>query len=133
MSSRMPSGAVRDSAGNSMSSIISFARDGSMFHFLVERARLISSASPTIGVNCREKSCVYSNGSSAGSWCVQQDRHYEPNVDEAIAVENTTNAVTPGTTAAGTIDSAFITEAMQGDNAEVAIGQLAQAEERAKR
>ncbi len=53
---------------------------------------------------------------------------YEPNVDEAIAVEDTTNAVTPGTTAAGTIDSAFITEAMQGDNAEVAIGQLAQAE-----
>lgn len=53
---------------------------------------------------------------------------YEPNVDEAIAIEDSTNAVTPGTTAAGTIDSTFIKEAMQGDNAEVAIGQLAQAQ-----
>jgi len=49
---------------------------------------------------------------------------YESNVDEAIAVENTTN----GMPATGSIDSAFITEAMQGDNAEVPIGQLAQAQ-----
>jgi putative membrane protein len=52
---------------------------------------------------------------------------YESNVDEAIAVENTTNGMTAGTTTS-TIDSAFITEAMQGDNAEVAIGRLAQAQ-----
>jgi putative membrane protein len=52
----------------------------------------------------------------------------ESNVDEAITVENSTNDMTAGTTATGTIDSAFITEAMQGDNAEVAIGQLAQAQ-----
>jgi putative membrane protein len=53
---------------------------------------------------------------------------YEANVDEAIATENTTSDMTPDTAAAGMIDSAFITDAMQGDNAEVAIGQLAQAQ-----
>ena len=51
---------------------------------------------------------------------------YEANVDDAIAMENTTGDMTPNTAVAGMVDSAFITEAMQGDNAEVAIGQLAQ-------
>jgi putative membrane protein len=50
----------------------------------------------------------------------------ESNVDEAIAVENTSNDMTAGTTATGTIDSAFLTDAMQGDNSEVAIGRLTQ-------
>jgi putative membrane protein len=53
---------------------------------------------------------------------------YESNVNEAIPIENATTDSTLGTTAAGTIDSAFITDAMQGDNAEVAIGRLAQAQ-----
>jgi putative membrane protein len=50
----------------------------------------------------------------------------ESNVDEAIAIENTATDMAADTTAAGTIDSAFITDAIQGDNAEVAIGRLAQ-------
>jgi predicted outer membrane protein len=51
---------------------------------------------------------------------------YESNVDEAIVTENTTNDLAAATPATGTLDSTFITEAMQGDNAEVAFGELAQ-------
>lgn len=59
--------------------------------------------------------------------CSRSDRS-EYNVDEAIPIENAATDMAPGTNAAGTIDSAFITEAMRGDNAEVSIGQLAQAQ-----
>ena len=59
------------------------------------------------------------------SACSRSDRS-EYNVGEALPVENAATDMVPGT--AGTIDSAFITEAMQGDNSEVAIGQLAQAQ-----
>src|SRR5918993_603190 len=59
--------------------------------------------------------------------CSRSDRS-EYNVDEAIPIENAVTDTAPDTTGAGTIDSAFITEAMQGDNSEVAIGQLAQAQ-----
>ena len=59
--------------------------------------------------------------------CSRSDRS-EYHVDEAIPIENAVTDTAPDTTGAGTIDSAFITEAMQGDNSEVAIGQLAQAQ-----
>ena len=56
--------------------------------------------------------------------CSKNDTH-ETNADEAIAIENTAGDMKPDSAVAGMVDSAFITEAMKGDNAEVAIGQLA--------
>ena len=47
---------------------------------------------------------------------------------EAASTEDMTNAAAGTATETATIDSAFVTEAMKGDNGEVAIGQLAQAQ-----
>ncbi len=49
-----------------------------------------------------------------------------PSNDEVFSTENTMNAETGSATETATIDSAFVTDAMKGDNGEVAIGQLAQ-------
>ena len=50
----------------------------------------------------------------------------EMNAEDAAVADNA--GAIADTTKAGTIDAAFVAEAMQGDNSEVAIGELAQAE-----
>lgn len=51
------------------------------------------------------------------------------NVDTNVATtDNLANETAAGNVAASSADAAFLTEAMQGDNAEVEIGQLAQAQ-----
>ena len=51
----------------------------------------------------------------------------DTNVEE-VAITNDTTDDIANAGAAATVDAAFVMEAMQGDNAEVAIGQLAQAQ-----
>lgn len=64
-------------------------------------------------------------GAVALSACQNNSADTAANND--VAITNTTDSDTnvTGTAAAGTLDTAFVTEAIQGDNSEVAIGQLA--------
>jgi putative membrane protein len=48
--------------------------------------------------------------------------------ENVAAADNNVNAAADGNTAMATADAAFLTDAMQSDNNEVAIGQLAQAQ-----
>jgi len=54
----------------------------------------------------------------------------EPSADvnEITTAEDVTNTATMNATETAAIDSAFVTDAIKGDNGEVAIGQLAQAQ-----